>query len=161
MPNSQIEMVVMDDDHPGGWKVCGDFKEDPDGQVDVYVVVRQGNVVARGGDLVSDKAWQFRVTPEGGQLVAGPDKTAIASAVAIAREDHSGLEVFTWAQRVPVLERRTDGNPPTELGDGEPAGHEGTLAMGDSISSSLAVNEPTGPAAGAGRLSYTHDLRVH
>ena len=148
MPNSQIDMVVKDNSHPGGWTVCGDFKEAPDGQVDVYVVVRQGDVLARGGGPVSGTPWQLPVTPQGGQLVPGEDQTAIASAVAIGREDHSGLEVFTWAQRIPVLPRREDGNPPTELDDGAPAGPQGT---------SLAVSEPTGPAAAPGQLSYTHD----
>jgi hypothetical protein len=161
MANSQIEMVVRDNDHPGGWKVCGDFKEAPAGKVDVYAVVRQGDVVARGGGVVSDKEWDFPVTPEGGQLVAGPGRTAVVSAVAIAQEDPSGLEAFTWAQRVPVVVRRSDGNPPTELSDGARAERRGTLAMGDSISSSLAVTEPTGPEAGTGKLSYTHQLRVH
>ena len=161
MPNSQIDMVVKDNSHPGGWTVCGDFKEAPDGQVDVYVVVRQGDVLARGGGPVSGTPWQLPVTPQGGQLVPGMDQTAIASAVAIGREDHSGLEVFTWAQRIPVLKQREDGNPPTELDDGAPAGPQGTLAKRDSISSSLAVSEPTGPAAAPGQLSYTHDLRVH
>jgi hypothetical protein len=160
MPNSQIDMVVMDNSHPGGWTVCGDFKEAPDGQVDVYVVVRQGDVLARGGGPVSGTPWQLPVTPHGGQLDAELE-TAIASAVAIGREDHSGLEVFTWAQRIPVLTKREDGNPPTDLSNGVPAVTPGTLAMGDSISSSLAVSEPTGPPAAPGQLSYTHDLRVH
>jgi|Tabmets5t2r1_1033131.scaffolds.fasta_scaffold24778_2 hypothetical protein len=160
MPNSQIEMVVKDDSQPGGWRVCGEFKEDPGGQVDVYVLVRQGDVVARGGDVVTQKEWQFGMTPKGGQLVAGEDETAIASAVAIARKS-SGLEVFTWAQRVPVKTTRIPGNEPPPLGDGTPAESPGTLAMGDSITSSLAVSEPTGPKAGADRLSYTADLRVH
>jgi hypothetical protein len=161
MPNSQIEMVIKDDRQPGGWRVCGEFREDPGGQVDVYVVVRQGDVVARGGDVVTQKEWQFGMTPEGGQLVPGRDKTAIASAVAIARKS-SGLEVFTWAQRVRVVKARTPGNEPPPLGDGTPARSPGgTLAMGDSITSSLAVSEPTGPEAGPGGLSYTVDLRVH
>ena len=160
MPNSQIEMVIKDDRQPGGWRVCGEFKEDPGGHVDVYVFVRQGDVVARGGDVVTQKEWQFGMTPKGGQLVAGEDETAIASAVAIARKS-SGLEVFTWAQRVHVVTGRTPGDEPPPLGDGTPAGSPGTLAMGDSISSSLAVSEPTGSEAGPDGLDYTHDLRVH
>ena len=168
MPNSQIDMVVKDDRQESGddrqergWVVCGRFKEGPDGPVDVYVVVRQGNVVARGVSRESGTPWRFPVTVEGGELDAG-DKTAIASAVAIARANPSGLEVFTWAQRIPALERRTDAPPPTPFGDGTPpAGSPGTLAMGDSIASSLAVSEPTGPKAGTDRLSYTADLRVH
>ena len=160
MPNSQIEMVVRDDIDPGKWKVCGDFKQQPNGRVDVYVVVRQGDVVARGNDRVSDKSWQFEVTPEGGQLVAGDEQTAIASAVAIAQLP-SGLETFSWAQRVPVLPARIDGNPPAPISDGEPAESQGTLAMGDSISSSLAVSEPSGPEAAAGKLSWKHAFHIH
>ncbi|HEX2155439.1 MAG TPA: hypothetical protein VHS79_00420 [Actinomycetes bacterium] len=161
MPNSQIEMVVMADD-PGRWKVCGDFERPPDGRVDVYVVVRQGDVVARGHEVVSSRAWQFEVVPEGGELVAGSGQTAIASAVAIARqEDPSGLEAFTWAQRIPVLERRTDANPPVEFGAAVAADGQGTLAAGRSISSSLTVREPSGPEAGDGQLAWRHALEVH
>jgi hypothetical protein len=161
MPNSQIEMVVKDDSQHGGWRVCGEFEEDPGGRVHVYVVVRQGDVVACGSDVVTGQEWQFGMTPEGGQLVSGEDQTAIASAVAIARKS-SGLEVFTWAQRVRVLPDRKLGDEPPPLDEGTPAASPGgTLAMGHSISSSLAVSEPTSPEAGPGGLSYTAHLRVH
>jgi hypothetical protein len=163
VPNSQIDMVVRDDDRVG-WNVCGDVEQPPgqeDGRVDIYVVVRQGGVVARGHRVVSFGSWQFPVVVEGGELVAGPDKTAIASAVAITQEDAPGMEAFTWAQRVPVMERRTDGNPPADFGGAEPAGGEGTLAMGRSISSSLSIRESTGPEAAAGQLSWKHALEVH
>jgi hypothetical protein len=162
MPNSQIDMVVKDDQNPGKWVVCGRFKEDPDGQVDVYVVVRQGNVVVRGVSRQSDTPWRFPVTVEGGELDAGDDKTAIASAVAIAQGNPSGLEVFTWVQRIRVLERRTDAPSPTPFGDGTPPAQSGgDLAMGHSVASSLAVSEPTGPAAAPDGLSYTANLKVH
>ena len=160
MPNSQIEMVVRDDKDPRKWKVCGDFEQQPDERVDVFVVVRQGDVVARGNDRTSDKSWQVEVTPEGGQLVPGAGQTAIASAVAIAQLP-SGLETFSWAQRVPVQTARIDGNPPAPITDGEPAEPQGTLAMGDAISSSLAVSEPSGPEAAAGTLSWKHAFHIH
>jgi hypothetical protein len=89
MPNSQIDMVVRDDDGVG-WNVCGDFERQegrPARDVDLYVVVRQGDVVARGHDKVSSSRedWQFPVKVEGGDLVVG--EPAIATAVAIAKED--------------------------------------------------------------------------
>ena len=124
MPNSQIEMVVQDDSQHGGWRVCGEFEEDPGGRVHVYVVVRQGDVVACGSDVVTGQEWQFGMTPEGGQLVSGEDQTAIASAVAIARKS-SGLEVFTWAQRVRVLPDRKLGDEPPPLDEGTPAASPG------------------------------------
>jgi len=79
MPNSQIDMVVR---HGDGWRVCGDFDKQegrPDQDVDLYVVVRQGDVVA------SRKESRFEVEPEGGDFVVG--QPAIATAVAIAKED--------------------------------------------------------------------------
>ena len=162
MPNSQIEMVVKDTSHTSGWRVCGRFKEDPDGPVDVYVVVRQGNVVARGASRESDQRWQFPVTPEGGQLVDGVGQTAIASAVAIARGNPSGLEVFTWAQRIQVVTFRENADPPLPFGDGTPpAEGPAEITMGHSVASSLTVSEPTGPAAGTSQLSYTAKLKVH
>jgi hypothetical protein len=50
MPNSQIDMVVRDDDGVR-WNVCGDSQvptERLDPKIDVYIVVRQGDVIARG-----------------------------------------------------------------------------------------------------------------
>ena len=162
MPNSQIDMVVMDDGNPDKWVVCGRFQEDPHGQVDVYVVVRQGNVVARGRSRESGEEWRFPVTLEGGQLVHEGGQTAIASAVAIAQGNPSGLEVFTWAQRIRVLEHRFDAPSPLPFGDGTPpAEGPATLAMGHSIASSLTVSEPTSPAASTDQLSYTAHVKVH
>jgi hypothetical protein len=160
MPNSQIDMVVRDDDGVG-WKVCGDFEPQdgrPDRKVDVYVVVRQGDVVARGHQVVPiGESWRFEVVPEGGELEAG--RSAIASAVAIAQEDRSGLEAFTWAQRVDVLEGRTDGNPPPQFAEPETVAAHGELAASQAISSSLTVKE-VGAAAGDGSLAWEHALQV-
>ena len=54
----------------------------PNSQIDM--VVRHGDVVARGHDVVSiRKEWRFEVEPEGGDFVVG--QPAIATAVAIAK----------------------------------------------------------------------------
>lgn len=159
MPNSQIDMVVRADDGVG-WNVCGDFQvptEQLDPKIYVCVVVRQGDVIARGDAMVSSKSWRVGVVPEGGELEAG--RSAIVSAVAIAQEDPSGLEAFTWAQRVDVLRRRTDGNPDPVFGPLETVSGQGELAAGHAISSSLTVKE-AGAAAGDGSLSWEHTLRT-
>jgi hypothetical protein len=159
MPNSQIDMVVRDDDGVR-WNVCGDSQvptERLDPKIDVYVVVRQGDVIARGNEQVSTRSWRFEVKPEGGELRT--DQTAIVSAVAITQEDPSGLEAFTWAQRINVLSRRTDGNPEPVFGQPETVSGHGELAAGHAISSSLTVKE-AGAAAAGGSLSWEHTLQT-
>jgi hypothetical protein len=150
VPNSQIDMVVR---HGDGWRVCGDFDKQegrPDQDVDLYVVVRQGDVVARGHDVVSiRKEWRFEVEPEGGDFVVG--QPAIATAVAIAKEDPAGLEAFTWAQQVPVMQRRTDGNPPPQFAEPE-TGRRSRRAGGRPLH--LLVADPQeGRRRGRGRTS--------
>ena len=81
------------------------------------------------------------------------------SAVAIAQEDPLGLEAFTWAQRVDVLQRRTDGNPEPVFGQPETVSGQGELAAGHAISSSLTVKE-AGATAGDGSLSWEHTLQT-
>ena len=158
MPNSQIDMVVR---HGDGWRVCGDFEPQegqPDRDVDLYVVVRQGDVVARGRQVVpSRESWRFEVEAEGGDFVVG--QPAIATAVAIAKEDPAGLEAFTWAQQVAVMQRRTDGNPPPQFAEPETVSGHGELAPHHSISSSLNLKKD-GAAAGDGRLVWEHELQV-
>jgi hypothetical protein len=159
MPNSQIDMVVR---RGGRWDVCGDFDvttDRLDPKVDVYVVVRQGDVIARGHAEVGDKSWKFEVKPEGGELQTG--QTAIVSAVAIAQEDPSGLEAFTWAQRVKVLGGRQDSNPPPVFAQPETVAGPGpdVLAADHAISSSLTVTD-AGAEAAAGSLSWTHTLQT-
>jgi hypothetical protein len=161
MPNSQIDMVVRDDDGVG-WNVCGDFERQegrPARDVDLYVVVRQGDVVARGHDKVSSSRedWQFPVKVEGGDLVVG--EPAIATAVAIAKEDPSGLEAFTWAQQVDVRRLRTDGDPEPPFFSPETVAGHGELAAGHSISSSLTLTEAAA-AAGDGPLVWEHELQI-
>jgi hypothetical protein len=158
MPNSQIDMVVRDADGVR-WNVCGDFDvptDRLDPKVDVYVVVRQGDVVARGHQLVGDKRWRFEVKPEGGELQTR--QSAIVSAVAIAQEDPSGLEAFTWAQRIDVLPAREDDNPDPVFGPPQAVSGHGELAAGKVISSSLTIT--AGAAAGDGSLSWEHALQV-
>ena len=159
MPNSQITMVVRGDDGVG-WNVCGGFQvptEQLDPKIYVCVVVRQGDVIAHGDDVVSSRMWRLAVKPEGGEFSVG--RSAIVSAVAIAQEDPSGLEAFTWAQRVDVLQRRTDGNPDPVFGEPETVSGRGKLAAGRPISSSLTVKE-AGAAAGDGSLSWEHTLQT-
>ena len=159
VPNSQITMVVRGDGGVG-WNVCGGFDvrtEHLDPKIYVCVVVRQGDVIARGDLLVPTKRWRFEVKPEGGEFEVG--RSAIVSAVAIAQEDPSGLEAFTWAQRVDVLQRRTDGNPDPVFGEPETVSGHGELAAGRPISSSLTVKE-AGAAAGDGSLSWEHTLQT-
>ena len=76
MPNSQIDMVVRDGN---GWRVCGDFETQagrPDRDVDLYVVVRQGDVVARGHQVVPIREeWQFEVVAEGATSKSGSPRS--------------------------------------------------------------------------------------
>lgn len=159
MPNSQITMVVRGDGGVG-WKVCGGFQvptEQLDPKVYVCVVVRQGDVIAHGDDVVSSRRWQLEVKPEGGEFNVG--RSAIVSAVAIAQQDPSGLEAFTWAQRVAVLQSRTDGNPDPVFAEPDTVSGQGELAAGHAISSSLTVKE-AGAAAGDTGLSWEHTLQT-
>jgi hypothetical protein len=159
MPNSQITMVVRGDNGVG-WNVCGGFQvstEQLDPKIYVCVVVRQGDVIAHGDDVISSRRWRLEVKPEGGEFKVGG--SAIVSAVAIAQQDPSGLEAFTWAQRVDVLQRRTDGNPDPVFEEPDAAAGQGELAAGRAISSSLTVKE-AGAAAGDGSLSWEHTLQT-
>jgi hypothetical protein len=159
MPNSQITMVVRGDGGVG-WNVCGGFKvptEQLDPKIYVGVVVRQGDVVAHGGALVPSRKWRLAVKPERGEFTVG--RPAIVSAVAIAQQDPSGLEAFTWAQRVEVLQRRTDGNPDPVFADPDTVSGQGELAAGRVIASSLTLKE-AGAAAGDGSLSWEHKLQT-
>jgi len=159
MPNSQITMVVRGDNGVG-WVVCGGFQvstEQLDPKIYVCVVVRQGDVIAHGDKEISTKRWRLEVKPQGGEFNVG--QFAIVSAVAIAQQDPSGLEAFTWAQRVPVLQSRTDGNPDPVFREPGTVAGQGELAAGRAISSSLTVKE-AGAAAGDGGLSWKHKLQT-
>lgn len=75
------------------------------------------------------------------------------------KQDPAGLEAFTWAQQIPVMQRRTDGNPPPQFAEPETVSGQGDLAAGHSIFSSLILKEG-GAAAGDGRLVWQHELQI-
>jgi hypothetical protein len=160
VPNSQIEMVVKGDvDGREGWLVCGRIEPGPgraeNRKVGLYVVVRQGDVIARGDSREDFGRWAFEVRPDDGQLTLGP---AIASAVAIVeKEDPTGLETLTWVQRVTVVETRGEPQnppfPPSEL----TVTKEGEVADDRAVSSSLGILEqPRGP----GGFQWEQELEI-
>jgi hypothetical protein len=148
VPNSQIEMVVKKtQDGRDRWFVCGDILPDPNRPsrpVDIHVVVRQGNVIARGHAIKPFGPWQFEVTPDGdGQLTLG---SAIASAVAIVeKENPSGLETLTWVQRVKVQESRGADKPFVPPDAELTVTKHGVVADDRAVSSSLAILEEDRP----------------
>src|SRR5918993_701324 len=128
VPNSQIDMVVRgDEDDRDRWFVCGDIAPGPGNAarpIGLHVVVRQGDVIARGHATRDFGRWRFEVVPDGdGQLTVG---WAIASAVAIVeKENPPGLETLTWVQRVEVMEERGTDQPfefPRRRADRDQAG---------------------------------------
>jgi hypothetical protein len=140
------------------WRLPGaDGTKQLDPKIYVCVVVRQGDVIAHGDDVVSSRRWRLEVKPGGGEFKVG--RSAIVTAVAIAQQDPSGLEAFTWARRVNVLQRRTDGNPDPVFGEPVTVPGQGELAAGRAISSSLTVKEAEA-AAGDGSLSWEHTLQT-
>jgi hypothetical protein len=147
VPNSQIEMVVKGvEDGREGWLVCGQIDREgrPSRQVELTVIVRQGDVIARGHSTENFGRWSFPVCPDGdGQLTEG---SAIASAVAIVeKENPSGLETLTWVQRVKVMERRGELEdlviPDPEFSETK----GGEVANDRAVSSSLAILEELRP----------------
>jgi hypothetical protein len=149
VPNSQIDMVVKrEEDGRERWEACGDLEQgtgNASRPVDLHVVVRQGDVVARGHGTRDYGRWQLEVVPDGdGQLTPG---TAITSAVAIVEKERPpGLETLTWVQRVKVVERRGDDKPfqfpPAEL----VVTKQGEVGDDRAVSSSLAILEEARPA---------------
>lgn len=148
VPNSQIDMVVRgEEDGREGWFVCGDIARGPGNAarpVGLHVVVRQGDVIARGHAKRDFGPWRFMVVPDDdGQLAVG---SAIASAVAIVeKENPPGLETLTWVQRVEVMEERgTD--QPFEFPAAElTVTKQGEAADDRAVSSSLAILEEPRP----------------
>jgi hypothetical protein len=160
VPNSQIEMVVKNVVNGRVvWQVCGRIERGSGRavarKVGLYIVVRQGDVIARGDSREDFGRWVVQVTPDDGQLKFGP---AIASAVAIVeKEDPTGLETLTWVQRVKVVESRGEPQdlpfPPSEL----TVTKEGEVADDRAVSSSLAIlEEPRGP----GGFQWEQELEI-
>jgi hypothetical protein len=147
VPNSQIDMVVRDDDGVH-WNVCGDIlpgDNRPRRKVDLTVVVRQGDVIARGHSTEDFGRWRFRVKPDGdGHLTAG--RPAIASAVAIVEKGNPpGLETLTWVQRVGVMESRGPERPFVPPAAELTVTAQGVVADDRAVSSSLAILEEPRP----------------
>jgi hypothetical protein len=161
VPNSQIDMVVRrKDDGRERWDVCGDLEQEQGNAsrpVELHVVVRQGDVIARGHTTVGFRRWVCEVVEDGdGELAAG--MSAIASAVAIVeKENPKGLETLTWVQRVPVVtERGADKDitfPPPVLSTTE----QGEIPDNRAVSSSLAIVEDA--ATGGTRWKQVLEIR--
>ena len=144
MPNSQIDMVIRRTDGAvTRWDVCGDIHPEQGrapGPVDLLVVVRQGDVIARGRERVDFGRWRVTVVEDGsGTLTPG---MAITSAVAVvAEQSPPGLTTLTWVQRVPVVtERGVDKDftfPPPVLSTTK----QGEIPDNLAVSSSLAIVE--------------------
>jgi hypothetical protein len=161
VPNSQIDMVIRREE--GGhkrWDVCGDIHSvtgNAPRPIDLLVVVRQGDVIARGREFVTFGRWRVKVVEDGdGELV--PGTTAIASAVAIVeQESPPGLETLTWVQRVNVVtERGADKDitfPPPVLAETE----QGEISDKRAVSSSLAIVEEA--ATGGTRWEQVLEIR--
>ena len=159
VPNSQIDMVVKgDEDDRDRWFVCGDIAPGPGNAarpIGLHVVVRKGDVIARGHATRDFGRWRFEVVPDGdGQLTVG---WAIASAVAIVeKENPPGLETLTWVQRIKVVGEREPPQdlpfPPSEL----TVTKEGEAANDRAVSSSLAILEE--PRSGG--FQWEQDLEI-
>lgn len=147
VPNSQIDMVVKgEEDGREGWFVCGDIAPGPGNAarpIGLHVVVRQGDVIARGHATRDFGRWRFRVVPDDGELTVG---WAIASAVAIVeKENPPGLETLTWVQRVEVMEERGTDQPFDFPAAELTVTKQGEVAADRAVSSSLAILEEPRP----------------
>ena len=168
MPLSQIDMVILL--NGSTLQVCGGLQREignlPGRPAHLYVVVRQGDVIATGNGTSEDDGtdrWVLtNVKVQGGpttQLRAGP---AIACGVAIVeKDDPAGLESFSWAQQVNI---RTDdplwgeNPPPIDFSEAELAvSAGGKLGAAQAIASSLAIR----PSDGGGyRWAHEVDMRA-
>jgi hypothetical protein len=154
MPLSQIDMVILKE---GGSKlqVCGGLQRESDKEPDraarLYVVIRQGDVIATGPgtcDYTSVR-WKLNISvPEGPptRLQAGP---ALACGVAIVEKYLAGLEAFSWAQQVDILAQ----DPTSGWGDPDPidfpipqqvVSKQGQLDAAQAIASSLTITPSDG-----------------
>jgi hypothetical protein len=161
MPMSQIDMVIFKDD-PSHLQVCGDFEPErgrPSSRPEVHVVVRQGDVVAKGHDVVKeDSSWTVVVAAE--QLARFTDaEPAVACGVIIVEQEPGGLESLSWVQEVQI--RRGDRaaeNRPFVFPAREPvaAPEGGRLPEGRAVSSSLAILKGPDPE----RLAWRREVSI-
>ena len=162
MPLSQIDMVVLL--NGSTLRVCGGLKRDQQGKEErparLYVVVRQGDIVATGPGTCpyEKKRWKLEVlVPEGRTtgLQTGP---AIACGVAIVEEDPAGLEAFSWVQQVTIEPIPWDEEDLPEIAfqDAQQTYAErGQLQATQAINSSLTVT----PSDGGYRWAQTVEIR--
>jgi len=159
MPNSQIDMVVRDDDGVR-WNVCGDFQvptEQLDPKIYVCVVVRQGDVIARGDDVVSSRSWRFEVKPEGGRARSRAARDRVSGGHRPGGPIGPGGVHLGPAGRRPAAQDRRQ--PRTRVRPARDSLRSGELAAGHAISSSLTVKEAEA-TAGDGSLSWEHMLQT-
>jgi hypothetical protein len=161
MPMSQIDMVVFkqDDSH---LQVCGDFARTLGNSAkpaELHVVVRQGDIVARGDGECEGTNWEVPVEAQGQHLTAGH---AIACAVAIIeKEDPAGLETLSWVQEVEIIEgKRASLNEPLDFPQPECVTSAlGQLEKGRAVASSLAILEKKNPQGGE-TLSWQREFSI-
>ena len=171
MPLSQIDMVILL--NGSTLRVCGGLQREignlPGRPAHLYVVVRQGDVIATGNRTSEDDGtnrWVMKdVKVQGGpttQLRAGP---AIACGVAIVeKDDPAGLESFSWAQQVnirthdPLYDPSWENPPPIDFSEAELAvSAGGKLGAAQAVASSLAIR----PSDGGGyRWANEVDMRA-
>jgi hypothetical protein len=162
MPLSQIDMVVLLDDSK--LQVCGGLQREignlPGRPAHLYVVVRQGDVIATGNGTSEDDGtdrWVLKI--QGGpttQLRAGP---AIACGVAIVEKDPAGLEAFSWAQQVDILAQDpSPGWDPQPIVFRDPQqvfSKQGQLDAAQAIASSLTITP-----SDAGNYHWAQEVEV-
>lgn len=161
MPMSQIDMVVIIDE--GMLKVCGDFQLDagrPERPPEVRVVIRQGDIVAKGQRAVDEDlgSWTVVVAADHEQKFTTGD--AIACGVIII-EKEQGLEALSWVQKVDInpyvdSENNAFDFPPEES---VPSPDGGQLENGRAVSSSLTILKQPNPQDGD-TLSWRREVSI-
>jgi hypothetical protein len=165
MPMSQIDMVILLDDTNKWLQVCGGLKREPDRvpgrAARLYVVVRQGDVIATGegtceyDEHAKNTRWVLDDVKVPDDIKVPDDLTtqrlqvgsALACGVAIVEKDHpAGLEVFSWVQEVHVRTGSPWTNPPPiDFSEAELAvSAHGKLDAAEAIASSLAIRPSDG-----------------
>ncbi len=159
MPMSQIDMVVLIDG--ATLQVCGDFKPEsgrPSKRPEVHVVVRQGDIVARGQRAVKEDLATWTVEVATDQQQQFTTASAIACAAIIVEKEPGGLEALSWVQEVTILKgERQDTNVPFDFPPSEsvasPQG--GQLPEQHAVSASLAILK-----TGDNTLSWHHEVNI-
>jgi hypothetical protein len=160
MPMSQIDMVAIVPSDHRKLQVCGDFSpkiDDPTKFAEIHVVIRQGDITARGNEKFTGANWQVFIDRETG-LTEGP---AIACAVAFLEKDPGGLETLSWVQKVQIKKgTRTGENEEFHFPEPESfTSAQGQVGDERSVSSSLAIFEEANPQ-GAPTVSWHREFSI-